>query len=272
MNHRGTKLLAWPAIGYLAILFAIPTLLVLSYSVLDRDFYGGVRDELSWEAWRQATDWTTLKTITRTLLLAASVTLVDLVVAYPCAMALSRMPREQRTLWVLLLGFPMVTSLLLRTFGWMNIMPLAWRGTFSGVGLVLACTYLPFMVLPLVKAFERADATLVAAALDLGATPWQAFWRVTFPITRSGMLAGSALVFIPASGEYLIPHFIGNGKVDVVGTLIMRLFEQRNWPFAAACAVWLAAIVLVPLGAWTLTRTGAPAIVRPAKPRRQAIP
>jgi ABC-type spermidine/putrescine transport system permease subunit I len=104
------------------------------------------------------------------------------------------------------------------------------------------------MVLPLLRAFERAEANLVHAAMDLGATPWQAFWRVTWPITRPGMWAGCALVFIPASGEYLVPHFIGEGKVTVIGKLIIHEFMgNRNWPYAAACAVWLVAIVLVPI-------------------------
>src|SRR6185295_687655 len=95
---------------------------------------------------------------------------------------------------LLVISFPLITSLLLRTYGWLNLLPLAWRGTLPAVALVLACNYLPFMLLPLVKAYERADPTLLAAALDLGATPWQAFWRVTLPITRSGAISGAMLV------------------------------------------------------------------------------
>jgi spermidine/putrescine transport system permease protein len=247
MNQSANNLLAWPAVIYLAVLFAVPVALVLAYSLCQRDFYGGVQWRLSWEAWRQATDAGTLRVLGRTLVLASGVTAVNLLVGYPCALALARMDRSYRTAWVLLICFPLLTSLLLRTFGWMNVLPLAWRGTLPGVGLVLAANYLPFMVLPLVKALERADRSLVDAALDLGATPWQAFWQVTLPVTRGGMLAGTALVFIPCSGEYLIPHFIGDGKVEVIATLVMRQFELRNWPYAAACAAWLAAIVLVPM-------------------------
>ncbi|MBW8884311.1 MAG: ABC transporter permease subunit [Planctomycetia bacterium] len=148
---------------------------------------------------------------------------------------------------MLSISFPLVTSLLLRTYGWMNLLPLGWRGTLPGVGLVLTCNYLPFMLLPLVKAFERADQTLVQAAMDLGATPLVAFWRVTLPITLPAAASGAALVFIPVSGEYLIPHFIGDGKVNVIGTLVMEWFGHRHWPYAAACATWLAAIILLPM-------------------------
>jgi spermidine/putrescine transport system permease protein len=247
MNRTASKLLAWPAVIYLAVLFALPVGLVLAYSLCQRDFYGGVQWNFSLEAWRQATDAGTLRVLVRTLVLAGGVTIANLLVGYPCALALARMDRSYRTVWVLAICFPLLTSLLLRTFGWMNVLPLAWRGTLPGVGLVLAANYLPFMVLPLVKALERADRSLVDAALDLGATPWQAFWRVTLPVTRGGMLAGTALVFIPCSGEYLIPHFIGDGKVEVIATLVMRQFELRNWPYAAACAAWLALIVLAPM-------------------------
>jgi ABC-type spermidine/putrescine transport system permease subunit I len=239
--------LALPAVIYLILLFLGPTSVVLAYSLMQRDFAGGVEPRWSWNAWQMATDAITLRILGRTVLLAFGVTAANLLIAYPCAAALARMPAERRTMLVLAISFPLITSLLLRTYGWMNLLPLAWRGTLPAVGLVLTCNYLPFMLLPLLKAYERADRTLVLAALDLGATPWQAFWRVTFPITLRGAVSGAALVFIPVSGEYLIPHFIGDGKVSVVGTLVMEWFDHRHWPYAAACATWLAAIVLLPI-------------------------
>lgn len=239
--------LAVPPVLYLAVLFVGPTSAVLAYSFCQRDIYGGVQPAFSWRAWQWATDAITLRILGRTVLLAAAVTAASALLAYPCAAALARMPRRQRALLVLIISFPLVTSLLLRTYGWLNLLPLGWRGTLGGVALVLTFNYLPFMLLPLVKAFERADQTLVQAALDLGATPAQAFWRITFPITLPGALSGAALVFIPVSGEYLIPHFIGDGMVSVTGTLVIDWFGHRHWPYAAACAAWLAAIVLVPV-------------------------
>jgi spermidine/putrescine transport system permease protein len=255
MKRGKSGWLALPAVAYLAVLFLGPTSVVLAYSFCRRDFYGGALPEFSWNAWRMATDTITLRILGRTVLLAASVTAANLLLAYPCAAALAQMPRERRALWVLVISFPLVTSLLLRTYGWLNLLPLDWRGTLPGVSLVLTCNYLPFMLLPLLKSYERADRSLVLAALDLGATPWQAFWRVTFPITLRGAASGAALVFIPVSGEYLIPHFIGDGKVSVVGTLVMEWFDHRHWPYAAACATWLAAIVLLPIVASLVWKT-----------------
>ena len=247
MKQRSTGWLAAPAVLYLSVLFIGPAVTVLGYSICQRDIYGGVRSEFSWAAWEMATDAMTRRVIGRTVLLAAGVTLATLIIAYPCAATLARLPRRQRALLVLAISFPLITSLLLRTYAWMNLLPLSWRGTLPGVGLVLACNYLPFMLLPLVKAYERADRTLVHAAMDLGATPLVAFWRVTLPITLPAAASGAALVFIPVSGEYLIPHFIGEGKVNVLGTLVMEWFGHRHWPYAAASATWLAAIVLLPI-------------------------
>src|SRR5262245_17916876 len=163
MKRGSSGWLAVPAVGYLAVLFLGPTSVVLAYSLCRRKFYGGVEPQLSLDAWRMATDGITLGILSRTVLLAAGVTAANLLLAYPCAAALARMPRSRRALIVLAISFPLVTSLLLRTYGWMNLLPLALRGTLGGVGLVLACNYLPFMLLPLVKAVELADQTLVLA-------------------------------------------------------------------------------------------------------------
>src|SRR5688500_5195871 len=114
--------LALPAVLYLAVLFLGPTSVVLAYSLLARDFSGGVEPRLSWKAWQMATDPITLRILGRTVLLAAGVTAANVLVAYPCAAALARMPPERRTLFVLAISFPLITSLLLRTYGWMNLL------------------------------------------------------------------------------------------------------------------------------------------------------
>jgi spermidine/putrescine transport system permease protein len=221
-----------------------------------RDFYGQVIHEFSVEGWRQASNAITLRILGRSLGLACGVTAVCLVLGYPCAMVLARMEARLRQACVVLVSFPLVTSGLLRIYGWMNLLPLGWRGRGVTVGLVLAANYLPFMLLPLLRAWDRADVNLIHAAMDLGATPWQTFWHVTWPMTRPGMWAACALVFIPVSGEYLVPHFIGEGKVTVLGTLIVQQFmERRNWPYASASAMWLIGLVTLPMIVAALSRT-----------------
>ena len=239
--------LAWPPLAYLILLFLIPTAIVVSYSCLKRDFYGQVLREWSAEGWKQAADPITLRILGRSVLLSTVVTLGCVLAGYPCALFLAHSSESWRRAGIFLIAFPLITSLLLRIYGWMNLLPLEWRGNVWTVGLVMMVNYLPFMVLPLLRACERLDHTLVEASLDLGATPWQSFWQITWPLTRAGLWAGCALVFIPSAGEYLVPHFIGEGKVEVLGSQIVKQFmERRNWPYAAACAVWLLALVALP--------------------------
>lgn len=249
-RRTAAKLLAAPAIAYLALFCLAPLAIVASYSFRLRDYRGQVQSEFSLKAWALATESITLSIVFRSILLALAVTAASLAVGYPAALALAAQPEKRRRTLVVLMAFPLVTSLLLRIYGWLNLLPLSWKGTYAAVALVMVVNYLPFMVLPLLRALERSEPNVVDAALDLGATPWQTFWRVTWPITRPGMWAGAALVFIPACGEYLAPHFIGEGKVTVIGGWIVQEFmERRNWPYAAACAIWLAALVLVPAAA-----------------------
>ena len=166
MKRTGAWLAA-PAVFYVALLFVGPAATVLAYSFCQRDFYGGVVPSVSWQAWHMATDAVTLSIVARTILLAAGVTIANVVIAYPCAAALARIAPSQRSVLILIISFPLVTSALLRTYGWMNVLPLWWRGNLVGVGLVLVFNYLPFMLLPLVKAMERTDQSLMHAALDL---------------------------------------------------------------------------------------------------------
>lgn len=239
--------LAWPPLLYLTFFFLLPLGVVASYSFRERDVYGGVLPGYSSEAWQLARETYTTDILGRSLLLALGVTAACLLLGYPCALTLARLEWRWRQACVLLLTFPLVTSLLLRIYGWMNLLPLTARGTLWSAGLVMTVNYLPFMVLPLLRAVERVDANLTLAALDLGATPWQTFWHISWPLTRPGMWAGCALVFIPAAGEYLVPHFLGGGRFLVLGTLIVQQFQGRNWPFGAAAALWLLGLVLLPI-------------------------
>jgi ABC-type spermidine/putrescine transport system permease subunit I len=246
-RDRHLAWLAWPTLLYLAVFFLAPLWIVPSYSVLARDFAGGVLPELSLDAWSEAISPKTLEILGWSLSLALGVTALCLLAGYPCALAVGRLSQGSRQVVVLALVFPLITSQLLRVYGWMNLLPLEWRGNLAAVGFVLAVNYLPFMLLPLLRAWERLPPNVMQAALDLGATPWQTFWRVTWPLTRAGRWAGCALVFVPVCGEYLVPYFIGHGKVQVLGTLIAQEFEWRNLPLVAALAVWLLLLVAIPV-------------------------
>jgi len=245
-------------LGYLMALVVIPNLLIFAISFSTRDFSGGVLPQFSTKAWQEAFAVANLRILIRSVVLAAGVTAGCLAVAYPAALALLQCSASRRRILLLLIAFPMFVSLLLRIYGWTNVLPSTWRGNICVVGAIMAINYLPFMLLPVVRTLECIDPNLEKAALDLGATPWKVLWLVTLPLSLPGILAGIALVFIPSLGEYLVPHFIGNGKITVLGTQVVHEFmDRRDWPFSSSLACLLLLLVLFSVVARQLVRVPA---------------
>lgn len=199
------------------------------------------------------------------LRLAALSTAVTLLVAYPFALGMARADRRWRPLLILLAIAPFWTSFLIRVYAWMAILkdegllnhaliglgfisePLRLFATETAVVIGIVYSYLPFMVLPIYAALEAQDETLVEAAQDLGSTPLRAFWKVSFPLSLSGVAAGVLLVFIPAVGEFVIPDLLGGTDTLMIGrTIWNEFFSNRDWPAASAIAVVLLC-ALVPL-------------------------
>jgi putrescine transport system permease protein len=200
------------------------------------------------------------------LRLAFVATLCALVIGYPMAYAIARAPAGLRSVLLMLVVVPSWTSFLIRVYAWIGL--LAGNGyinnLLTGLGIVaeplqllrtdfavyvgIVYTYLPFMVLPLYTGIVRLDWSLVEAALDLGATPWQCFRRVILPLTRGGILAGCLLVFIPASGEFVIPELLGGADTLMIGRVLWQeFFNNRDWPIASAVAVVLLVLLLAPI-------------------------
>jgi putrescine transport system permease protein len=211
-------------------------------------------------------DWLYIESYLSSLRIAFIATLLTLCVAYPLAYAMARAPVRIKPVLVMLAIAPFWTSFLIRVYAWIMILkdegllnqallalgiinePLAIFATDKAVLIGIVYSYLPFMVLPLFNAIDKQDTTLVEAAADLGATPFQAFWRVTFPLSLPGVLAGSLLVFIPAIGEFVIPDLLGGSDTLMIGrTMWDEFFENRDWPTASAAAVVLLVLLLVPL-------------------------
>ncbi len=200
------------------------------------------------------------------LRVAAVATLCALAIGYPMAYAIARAPVELRSVLLMLVVVPSWTSFLIRVYAWIGL--LAGNGhinnLLTGLGLVaeplqllrtdfavyvgIVYTYLPFMVLPLYTSIARLDWSLAEAALDLGATPWQCFRRVILPLTRGGILAGCLLVFIPATGEFVIPELLGGADTLMIGKVLWQeFFNNRDWPIASAVAIVLLTLLLVPI-------------------------
>ncbi|MEX2616333.1 MAG: ABC transporter permease subunit [Alphaproteobacteria bacterium] len=202
------------------------------------------------------------------LRIAALSAAIALLIGYPIALAIARSPRRHRPLLLLAVALPFWTSFLIRVYAWMGILrneglvngalmglgiidtPLPMMQSAFAVHLGIVYSYLPFMVLPLYASLERQDGSLLEAASDLGATPWRAFWTVTFPLSLPGVLAGFLLVFIPAVGEFVIPELLGDSGTLMIGKVLWtEFFNNRDWPLAAALAVVVLALIVAPL-AW----------------------
>jgi putrescine transport system permease protein len=209
-----------------------------------------------------------LNALISSLRIAALSAAIALLVGYPIALAIARSPRRHRPLLLLAVALPFWTSFLIRVYAWMGILrneglvngalmglgiidtPLPMMQSAFAVHLGIVYSYLPFMVLPLYASLERQDESLLEAAADLGATPWRAFWTVTFPLSLPGVLAGFLLVFIPAVGEFVIPELLGDSGTLMIGKVLWtEFFNNRDWPLAAALAVMVLSLIVAPL-AW----------------------
>jgi putrescine transport system permease protein len=198
--------------------------------------------------------------------IAAFATLMLLLIGYPIAYAIARMPRRAQAVLILLVVLPFWTSLLIRIYAWMNILqrdgplndvlmaltivkePPAWLSTDTATYIGIVYSYLPFMVLPLYATLEKLDESLLEAAADLGCPRWKIFWLVTLPLSSSGMLAGVLLCFIPIVGEFVIPDLLGGSRSPMIGqTIWMEFFGNKDWPAASAVAVMLVCILVTPI-------------------------
>lgn len=198
--------------------------------------------------------------------IAAVSTLVCLLIGWPMAWAIARSPPERRNLLLLLIVLPSWTSFLIRVYAWMGILsntgylnslllgaglvdePVQMLRTDLAVYIGIVYTYLPFMVLPIYTNLVRLDYSLVEAARDLGAPPWRCLWQIVLPLSRGGIVAGCLLVFIPATGEFVIPELLGGADTLMIGRVLWQeFFNNRDWPVASAVAILLLLILLVPI-------------------------
>lgn len=277
----------WVAL-FLALPFALVAKLSVSQSVLAQPPYAPVFTWAdSWRNWWEKAgtlglaayrglleDPIYLDSLLGSVRLAALATLLALVAALPLAWAIARTSPRRRPLLLTLVVAPFWTSFLIRVYALGGLIkndgpleralaflhlidpPLDLYATQGAIVLGIAYSYLPFMVLPIYNSLEKQDDTLIEAARDLGAGPLAAFRTITLPLAMPGVLAGSALVFIPATGEVVIPDLLGGSDTLMIGrTLWNDFFGNRDWPAASATACLLAALLLAPI--WFFERDAA---------------
>ena len=252
-----------PAALWLGIFFLLPLMLILAYSFGTSGVYGGITLGFNPSNYLKVFDPLYLEIIIRTFVIAMLNTLICLALGYPLAYFIAFKGRRWRNVLILLVMIPFWTSLLIRAYSWVVILggngianrtlqflgitdePLTLIFTPQAVAMGLAYSYLPFMILPLYAALEKFDVRLKEAAQDLGASRWHTFWRVTFPMSMPGVIAGSILVFIPSAGEFVVPDLLGGSRTVMTGNLIQQQFlNARDWAFGSALSIMLAVLLL----------------------------
>ncbi len=269
---------------WLLILFQVPFLFVLKISLSDTalaippytptldlsEGWAGFKafwSELDFENFVFLTEdalyW---KAYLSSLQIAAISTTLALLVGFPIAYGMAQAPDEWRPTLMMLVILPFWTSFLIRVYSWIGILStegflnqfLLWLGVIDtpliimntkiAVYIGIVYTYLPFMILPIYSALEKLDGSLLEAAEDLGCTRTKAFWLITIPLSRPGIIAGCFLVFIPALGEFVIPSLLGGSETLMIGKVLWEeFFNNRDWPVASAVAVVLLAILIIPI-------------------------
>ncbi len=200
------------------------------------------------------------------LIFAGLTTFFCLVIGYAMAYSLIQLPQDKRTLGLLLIMIPFVTSFLIRVYAWITLLsqegiintwlikfgfissplPLLYNDFSVLVGLVYC--YLPFMILPIYSVLEKLEPVLLEAAADLGATPFRRFIHIVLPLSKPGILAGCILVFVPVTGEFVIPEILGGPDNLMIGRILwMEFFNNRDWPLAAGLAVMLLMLFVIPI-------------------------
>ncbi|MGH8351976.1 MAG: ABC transporter permease [Pseudomonas sp.] len=265
-----------PALAAIGVFLIVPILIVIGYSLMEANPYGGVNPVFSSESYvallfeRQLDDSLAftdsyLMIALRSIGIAGLTTVLTLLIGFPVAVWLAMQPAHRRGLLIFLITVPFWANLLIRTYAWILLL----RGTgvintgLLGLGLIdaplpllytdgavllgLVYTYAPFVVLPIYSTLEKMDIRLLEAAQDLYAGRARTLFKVVLPLARPGILAGAILTFVPCLGAMIAPELLGGGTKMMLGNLIFRQFsDARNWPFGAALAlVLMAAVMLV---------------------------
>jgi spermidine/putrescine transport system permease protein len=256
-------LLLAPVTLFLGVFFLLPLCIIAVFSFLSPGLYGGV--EWSFYHWNYGRifGWADgvmeiyepiyLQILLRSLSFAAMTVILTLILCYPVAFWVSRLPERWRLVFLFLITLPFFSSLIVRLYAWLLILkPSGLLNTvlYTPSAVVLGMVYVmvPFMFLPLFAAVDNLDRAQIEASLDLGANRIQTFLKVVLPQTLPGIMGGAVIVFIPSVGNFIVPDVLGGAKGLMIGNLVEQQFlSSRNWPFGSALSMIIMTVVLAVL-------------------------
>lgn len=269
-------ILTLPSYAWLVLFFLIPTLIIFAFALKPSDMYGGIGQGWTLANFKNLIDPAYFHIFLRTLWLGVLTTIISLLLALPVGYQIARSPKKRQKILLLLIVLPFWSSFLIRIFAWKSLLhpegllkyilvslsiissETSLLYNSGAVILVMVYTYFPFGVLPIYAASSKFNFQLCEAAMDLGATRWQAFCKVFLPGIKAGIYTASLMIFIPALGAYVIPDLVGGSQSEMIGNKIaQRTFVDRNLPMASALSVMLALGVLLPMALinWIQSRT-----------------
>ncbi len=274
---QGNKLVIGIPMGWFILLVAIPLLIVMKISLSEMEATS-VSNMISWTNGLPTlklnfanyqfifSDALYVKTYISSIKYALITTLICLAIGYPFAYFMARAPKHVQPTLLMLIMLPFWTSFLLRIYAWKTLLvsngvinnvlmslhiinsPLEMMNNSFSLTIGMVYSYLPFMILPLYANLSKLDLRYLEAAADLGTSPFKAFWLITVPLSKAGIIAGSMLVFIPAVGEFVIPELLGGPDTLMIGRVLWdEFFSNNDWPMAAAVAVVMIALILIPM-------------------------
>ncbi|MBE2898212.1 spermidine/putrescine ABC transporter permease PotB [Pasteurellaceae bacterium TAE3-ERU1] len=248
--------------AWLIFFILVPNLLVLGASFLTRDSSELIDFTFSLDSYKRLVDPLYAKVIWNSLYMSGIATIVCLLVGYPFAFFIARLPQKYRPILLFMVILPFWTNSLIRIYGMKIFLgargvlnntlislgiidtPLRIINSESAVIIGLVYILLPFMILPLYSAIEKLDARLLEAAKDLGANAFQRFVKIILPLTMPGIIAGCLLVLLPAMGMFYVADLLGGSKILLVGNVIKNEFlVSRNWPFGSAISIGLTVLM-----------------------------
>ncbi|MGV3583112.1 MAG: ABC transporter permease [Methylophilus sp.] len=289
VNHlkgliKGNHLVIGIPYAWFALLVAIPLLIVFKISLSEME-QTSVSSLIDWsEGWPTlklhfsnyvfiGSDALYIKTYISSIKYALITTLLCLAIGYPFAYFMARSPKHLQPMLLMLIMLPFWTSFLLRIYAWKTLLvgngvinnvlislgiidtPIAMMNNAFSLLIGMVYSYLPFMILPLYANLSKLDLRYLEAAADLGTSPFKAFWLITVPLSKAGIIAGSMLVFIPAVGEFVIPELLGGPNTLMIGRVLWdEFFSNNDWPMASAVAIVMILLILVPMAIYNKTQ------------------
>jgi spermidine/putrescine transport system permease protein len=256
------RLVVTGVLGWMVLFGAVPTLMLLGVSFLERDPDSLIRPALSLSSYLELLQPTLGSMLAESMVMAATATLLCLLIGYPFAYIVARADRRYTKTLLLLVMIPFWTNTLIRTYALVAVLkadgvvnkfllflgvidaPLKLMYTPTAVFIGLVYTLLPFMILPLYAAIEKLDCKLLEASRDLGASRFSTFRKITIPLTMPGIVSGCMLVFLPALGMFYIPDILGGARTMLLGNYIRDQFlAARNIPLGAAASIAMTVIM-----------------------------